>query len=483
MRTDLNLENARILLVDDTPANLDLLCAVLEKEGCRLSIAPNGRVALEVVRQHLPELILLDVVMPGMDGFEVCRLLKQNTATADIPVIFITAKGLTENIVDGFDVGGVDYITKPFQDKEVLARVRTHLSVGRLNRALVEKNRELEEEVNQRQKLKGRLSQLSAREAERWGLEELIGESPTMQQIFKDIRLLRENSTSALITGESGTGKELIARALHYGSPRREGPFVPVNCSALPRELAESLLFGHLKGAFTGADADRAGCFETAHEGTLFLDEIGELPLELQPKLLRVLEDGQVQRLGSHQSQPVDVRIVAATNVDLPNRINEGAFRSDLYYRLARFTIMAPPLRHRREDIPLLVRHLLHQLAEEMGREAPPLTEAALDTLTAYEFPGNVRQLKNIVERLLIENRGTPVRNKDLYFLTSETLPAVESGDEQVPLGLDELEQWAIRRALSRTRGNVSEAARILSVSRNRVYRVLSQAEEDCAKN
>ncbi|NKB71884.1 MAG: response regulator [Candidatus Latescibacteria bacterium] len=252
------LQDARILLVDDQPTNLDVLSALLEREGCRLHIAPNGRVALKVVHQMRPDLILLDVVMPGMDGFEVCRQLKAEAETAAIPVVFITARDLTENVVDGFDVGGVDYITKPFQDKEVLARLRTHLNLSRLNRELLAKNRALEEEIAQRQKLKGRLSQISAAEADRWGLEELIGDSPTMQQIFKDIRLLRENDTTVLVTGESGTGKELIARALHYGSPRRDGPFVPVNCSALPRELAESLLFGHLKGSFTGADSDRA---------------------------------------------------------------------------------------------------------------------------------------------------------------------------------------------------------------------------------
>jgi DNA-binding NtrC family response regulator len=283
-----------------------------------------------------------------------------------------------------------------------------------------------------------------------------------------------------LITGESGTGKELIARALHFGSPRRSGPFVALNCAALPRELVESLLFGHARGAFTGADADRAGYFEMAHEGTLFLDEIGEMPVELQAKLLRVLEDGEVTRLGERHARRVDARVVAATNQDLLRRTAEGRFRQDLYYRLARFTVVAPPLRERPEDIPLLAAHFLRRFAAEMGRESPALSPEAQTVLQAHPYPGNVRELKNALERALIECRGDEVRPEHIH-LAAEYDPAAGGAGSAAALPLDleaavELtEQTLVRRALDRTGGNIAEAARLLGTNRNRVYRILEQ--------
>jgi DNA-binding NtrC family response regulator len=395
--------------VDDQPANLDVLCALLEAEGYEISLAPNGELALKIATQATapPDLILLDVMMPGMDEYEVCRRLKAEARTRSIPVIFITARDLTEGVLEGFRAGGVDYIAKPFRDQEVLVRVSTHLSLSRMARELAIRNVELEREIAQRQRLRGQLSLISQREVERWGLEGLVGQSPTIRKIFAEIRLMQENAgTSVLITGESGTGKELIARAIHFGSARAEGPFVPVNCAAIPAALVESALFGHVKGAFTGADTDRAGYFELAHEGTLFLDEIGDMPLELQGKLLRVLEDRQLWRVGAKESKTVEVRVLAATNADLQQRIKTGVFRQDLYFRLARFTVEAPPLRERREDIPLLAGHFLKLFAGEMGREAPQLSATALELLSAYRFPGNVRELKNIIERTLIESSG-----------------------------------------------------------------------------
>ena len=483
----------KILLVDDTPANLDVLCELLEGEGYRISMAPNGTVALKVASQALPDLILLDVNMPGMDGYEVCRRLKQDSATRSIPVIFVTARDLTESVVTGFQSGGVDYITKPFQDREVLARVQTHLQINQLTRELAAKNEELaqknltlEEEIAQRKALKGQLSQLSEQDVERWGLEGFVGRSPTIERIFKEIRLMQESAaTSVLIGGESGTGKELIARAIHFGGARSSGPFVPVNCAAMPRELVESLLFGHVRGAFTGADADRVGYFEMAHEGTLFLDEIGEMPLELQAKLLRVLEDGQVQRIGAKEGKKVDVRVLTATNVEVQDMIQNNAFRQDLYFRLARFTVTAPPLRQRQEDIPLLAQHFLQLFAAEMGREVPDLSAEVLEMLTAYAFPGNVRELKNIVERALIESGGAEIRPYHLYFLpevapqekaatattTADALPA------DLPLNLEQAEFWLIKRAIAQANGNISEAARLLGTNRNRIYRALAQDE------
>ncbi|MBI2503859.1 MAG: sigma-54-dependent Fis family transcriptional regulator [Candidatus Latescibacteria bacterium] len=294
---------------------------------------------------------------------------------------------------------------------------------------------------------------------------------------------MQENpATSVLITGESGTGKELIARAIHFGSARREGPFVPVNCAAIPADLVESALFGHLKGAFTGADADRMGYFELAHEGTLFLDEIGDMPSELQAKLLRVLEDGQVWRVGAREGRAVEVRVLAATNGNLQKKIQTGSFRQDLYFRLARFTVEAPPLRERKEDIPLLAQHFLQLFAREMGIEAPELSTTVLELLSSYSFPGNVRELKNIIERALIESSGDEIRPQNLYLhpeVGGTSAPAVvEVSDSAIPLNLEQAELWLIKRALAQTEGNISEAARLLGTNRTRIYRALAQEEQ-----
>jgi len=462
------LKGARILLVDDNAANLDVLCTLLEAEGYDLALASDGDLALKIASRTRPDLILLDVVMPGMDGYEVCRQLKADPNLSQIPVLFISARDRLEDVVAGFRAGGVDYVTKPFRDAEVLARVETHLRLERQNRELAAKNSALEEEIARRKKLRGQLSMIARREAERWGLEGFVGRSATVRRIFDDVQLLRENpSTSVLIQGESGTGKELIARAIHFGSPRRESPFVPVNCASMPRELAESLLFGHVKGAFTGADADRPGYFEMAHEGTLFLDELGEMPLKLQAVLLRVLEDGQIRRVGAPQGRQVDVRVVAATNADLQRRIQETTFRQDLYFRIARFTVTAPPLRQRREDIPLLARHFLQILAAEMGREVSGLSPQALAKLQDYPFPGNVRELKNVVERALLESRGGEVLPHHLHLmgadLSSETTPP--AADELVTL--EENERRHIQKVLEATGWLVrgpDGAARILGI-------------------
>ena len=294
--------DATILIVDDVPANRNLLAQTLEPQGCELLLAPDGETALGLAHSAKPDLILLDVMMPGLNGYEACRRLKANDATKHIPIIFITAQHETPSVVEGFRAGGVDYITKPFQMEEVLARVETHLKISRLTRALQQKNTELEAEMARREKAEdalatadSQLSLISSREAERWGVG-MLGQSGTFAKIVEDIRKAHLAGTiSVLITGESGTGKELIARAIHSGGPRAKGPFIPVNCSAVPRDLAESLFFGHVKGAFSGAQADQKGYFELAHGGTLFLDEVGEMPAALQPKLLRVLEDGRGQ--------------------------------------------------------------------------------------------------------------------------------------------------------------------------------------------
>jgi DNA-binding NtrC family response regulator len=482
----------RVLVVDDLPANLDLLADLLEPEGYEVLAAADAAEAMRVAASVGPSLILLDVVMPGTDGYEICRRLKQDPSTRHIPVVFITARDDPGGIVEGFRAGGMDYITKPFHREEVVMRVRTHLAVASLTRDLLAQadalraaNEQLRREMELRQQAEsaresaaGHLHLLCERETAHWGVEGFVGRSKTLRAILESVQRLRDfSNTTVLITGESGTGKELVARAIHFGSSRAGQPFVPVNCSAVPAELAESLFFGHRRGAFTGADRDRKGYFELAHRGTLFLDEIGDMPLLLQAKLLRVLESGTFHGVGAEREQRSDVRVVAATNVDLTQKIADGRFRQDLYYRLARFIVRTPPLRERLEDLPLLAEHFLRVLATEMSRRPPPLSGEALQRLAQHDFPGNVRELKNIIERALIESGGAEIRPEHLGLAeprapqpASTAAPEVTpSGD--LPLNLKLLERTLIDRALTLCEGNVAKAARMLGVPRMRIYR------------
>ena len=481
----------RVLIADDTPASLSLLASVLEPHGYEILTASNGREALQLAARAQPDLVLLDVMMPGHDGFYVCRELKAEPATRDVPVIFITSRRETEFVVNGFRLGAVDYIEKPFQAEEVLTRVATHLKLSRLTRELQQRNAELESEIARRreaeqarEKADQRLSALAAREVQRWGLAGFVGESPHLRGILEDIgRLQHFGRTSVLITGESGTGKELVARAVHHHSPRATGPFIPVNCVAIPADLAESLFFGHIKGAFTGATADRKGWFELADGGTLFLDEIGDMPPTLQAKLLRVLEDGEVTPIGASSPRRVDVRVISATNADLAARITCGDFRQDLYFRLARYSIATPPLRGRREDLPLLASHFLSLFASEMGHTPPTLTPGALTALAGHPWPGNVRELKNVMERALILSGGRPIDRSHLQLLpvpavlTDSPGPSAAAAHfHDLPLNLEAAEHALIQRALEQTNGNVAEAARLLDVNRSRIYRKFPQA-------
>jgi len=497
---------ACVLVVDDTPENLDLMRQALENIGCEVMVATSGERALETVQRQVPELILLDVVMPGMDGFEVCRRLKQDETTRAIPVLFLTARDTADDIVEGFRAGGVDYIVKPFHKEEVLARVSMHLERIRLlqkivekNAELAEKNRALREEIergerltNERDELADRLSQLSQQEIELHGVAGFIGQSPAVQAVLEEIELLRQaHAVSVLVTGESGTGKEGIARAIHYDGSRSQGPFVAVNCPAIPGGLAESSFFGHMRGAFTGAHDAHRGYFEQADAGTLFLDEIGDLPLDLQAKLLRTLETGRVTPLGATQERPVDVRIVAATNRDLTALIAQDRFREDLYFRLAGFRVMLPPLRERREDIPLLVDHFLRQFSKEMGRKLSGMNREALTMLEAHRFPGNVRELKNLVEYALIKSRGGLIRPEHLRFIElSGGETDKRSGEQSGGPALDEdrsLRHEEQILAYVRERGSISntECRNLLSVDLQRASYLLKKlhAEEVLEKH
>ena len=489
--TQTHVSQAKILIVDDNPANLNLMRQTLEPEGYETLVATDGTVALDVARDAIPDLILLDVIMEGIDGFETCRRLKANASTQDIPVIFITAKTEPKEIVKGFDVGGVDYITKPFRQAEVLARITTHLRINQLttelaeaNQELMTKNRALEQEItqrkvitNQRNHFSSRLDMIADREAKRWGIDAIVGQSRTIRQLFAQIRRLQiSDTTSVLITGESGTGKELVARAIHFESPRAKGPFIAVNCPAIPSDLVESTLFGHVRGAFTDAITDRTGQFTLADGGTLFLDEIGDMPLEMQVKLLRVLDDSIVTPLGESEGKPVDVRVLAATNVDVQQKISDGNFREDLYFRLARFTVAVPSLRDRGEDIPILANHFLSLFACEMGIAPLSLSDTTLEALMAYHFPGNIRELKNIIEAAIIESGGSKIQPKHLRFV-HRTTPTQSDPPVEMPLNIEEAELFLIRRALERTEGNISQAAKLLGITRPRIYRKLREAE------
>jgi DNA-binding NtrC family response regulator len=488
----------KILLVDDVSTNLAVLTAALEPEGYEILVAHDGATALKVAARAKPDLILLDIMMPEIDGLETCRRLKQSETTREIPVIFITARTEMECIVEGFRAGGVDYVVKPFQTEEVLSRVATHLRLNRLTRELIENNRALEArtaeltaEMQKRREVETALQQaddkltaFSGLEASRGSLAALVGASSSIQKIVTEVRRLHQfTQTSVLITGESGTGKELIARAIHFDSSRAKAPFVPVNCVAIPSELAESILFGHVKGSFTGALSDRKGCFELANGGTLFLDEIGDMPVSLQVKLLRVLEDGCVMPVGAAEPVKVDVRIIAATNADLDARIAAGSFRQDLYFRLARYVLATPPLRERSGDIPLLAAHFLQVFAAEMGIKPSVLSREALAALRGYHFPGNVRELRNIIERALIQSGGQEIRLEHLHLLPAPTpvtsvvnvsRPSPGMAVGGLPLNLAAAEEVLIQRALDETGGNIAEAARKLGVHRTRIYRKLA---------
>ncbi|RRB03986.1 sigma-54-dependent transcriptional regulator [Larkinella rosea] len=472
---------ASILVVDDTPHNISILFDALTHYGYRVLAERDGKSAIEQVRHAQPDLIMLDVMMPGMNGFETCRQLKQNPATADIPVIFMTA--LTESIdkINGFNMGAVDYITKPFQLPEVLARVQTHLSIRQMRLDLQTLNEQLEQRVLERtealsraltelETLKDQLqaenSYLREEISQTTGFSEIVTQSPTFRRVLTKIEQVAPTNTTVLILGESGTGKELLARAIHQRSGRKTKPLVKVNCAALPPTLIESELFGHEKGAFTGAINQKIGRFELAQNGTIFLDEIGEMPLDLQSKLLRVLQEGEFERVGGTKTLRVNVRVLAATNRDLEVEIANGRFREDLYYRLNVFPVKSFPLRERKEDIPLLVRHFCDKHGPDLNRRIEVIPARVIEKLTAYNWPGNIRELENIIERSLISSAGRQLELGD-WTGTDWRDRKNPLARRVTPLTLEECEREHIVAVLESTHWKVSGdhgAARILDV-------------------
>ncbi len=411
-----------ILLVDDTPTNLEILVQVFDKQGYEVFVATDGESALEQISATRPDLILLDVMMPGLDGFETCQRLKANPATADIPVIFMTALTETLDKVKGFQVGAVDYVTKPIQHEEVLARVTTHLKLRSLQQHLeqrvTERTAELQKALDEVEHLKGQLQAENTYLREEIQLEhnfdDIISQGKALNAVLTQVEQVAPTDASVLILGESGTGKELLARAVHSRSRRSDRPLVKVNCASLPSNLIESELFGHEKGAFTGAVAKKIGRFELADKGTIFLDEIGEMPLDLQAKLLRVLQEGEFERVGNPHTTKVDVRVIAATNRALEQAVRAGSFREDLYYRLNVFPITSPPLRDRKEDIGVLITHFLKKFSSKIGKNIEKISQEAMTALKAYPWPGNVRELENTIERAVILAQDAALTLNDL---------------------------------------------------------------------
>ena len=410
-----------ILIVDDELFNLDLLEQELDSLGYRIQTAGDGEAALRSVQADKPDLILLDIVMPKIDGFEVCRRLKADGGTRDIPVIFMTALSDVQDKVKAFAAGGVDYVTKPFQSEELMSRVRAHLELQQVRRNMAEQNERLQQEIDAHHRARQTIDYLREEIKADHNFAKIVGESQALKDVFDKVVRVADTDTTVLIQGETGTGKELLARAIHDRSARNRQTLVKVNCAALPHELIESELFGHEKGAFTGATQQRKGRFELADKGTIFLDEVSELSRAAQAKLLRVLQEQEFERVGGTKSLHVDVRVVAATNKDLTVEVESGAFRQDLLYRLNVFLIEVPPLRDRRADIPLLAAHFLNKVCADQGREFTEISPKLLEEFQRYAWPGNVRELQNVIERSVILSRG-PVLELD-ESLSSKTLP------------------------------------------------------------
>lgn len=436
------MKKVKVLVVDDEAIVREALGDWLMDIGYQIFTAENGHKALEVIEKEKPGIMIADLVMPGMDGIELMRRAKAQQP--NIEVIIITAYASIPTAITAMKEGAYDYIEKPFCPE------RAELLVKKL----AEHQELVEENLSLRQRLE-----------DRYRFENIIAKSSKMQRVIEVIKVVAKSNATILITGESGTGKELVARAIHSQSHRRNKPFVAVSCAALPESLLESELFGHEKGSFTGAYAQKKGKFEFANGGTLFLDEIGEMSANIQVHLLRVLEEKEFTRVGGNEPIRVDVRVISATNKDLRKAIEKQEFREDLYYRLNVVNIELPPLRERKEDIPLLAEHFLHKFAMENRKEVTEFSPEAIEFLLDYDWPGNVRELENAIERAIILSKDSPITTADL---PQENLSLV--GSASIGKNLKEVEKSHILNVLREAGENYSEAARILGVSRMTLY-------------
>jgi len=445
-------DHRRILVVEDDRPQADAIAETLERMGHTCVVVTEPRRALAIIEDDGFDLVVTDLVMHDIDGMEILRAAKRMDPAAE--VILVTGHGTIETAVQAMREGAYDYITKPLNVNELRDRVAKALE----HRHLVRRTEQLSEQLQ-----------------ERFGFEGIIGQSPLIRRVIETCRLIAPTDTTVLIEGESGTGKELVAKALHNNSPRREHNFVALNCAALSEGILESELFGHEKGAFTGALAGRKGRFEHADGGTLFLDEVGDMPIATQIKLLRVIENREIVRVGSNDPRRVDVRLVSATNQKLDELVKAGKFREDLYFRLKVVRVVLPPLRERREDIPLLTEHYLRRLAAEHGKAVAGITPDALRLLGAYDWPGNVRELINTLETMIVLSPGAVL---DVGDIPAEMRPA---GHEERPealrpgMSLEDAERLLIEQTLASTAGNRQQAASILGIGERTLYRKIKE--------
>ncbi len=440
-----------ILIVDDEPRMRHILRIILEEAGYSVKEAANGLEALGIISRHPCGVVFTDLKMEGMDGVELLRRIKETNP--ETPVVVLTAFGSIESAVEAMHEGALDYITKPFEEEKILITAERSLKFYRL----AEENRNLKEAISSS-----------------FDFSNIVTNSPAMLNVLKEAALVSKSSqTTILLTGESGTGKELLARTIHYNSARRNGRFVAFNCAALSPGLVESELFGHEKGAFTGADRRKIGKFEVANGGTIFLDEIADLSLEAQAKVLRVIQEREFERVGGTESIKVDVRLIAATNQDLKKKVEKGEFREDLYYRINVFPLHLPPLRERKEDIILLAEFFMKRFKNELGRPEAYLTEEAKRILLQQKWPGNVRELENAIERAMILSPNGLIDKNQLSFLSSDKEENIKSGTEidltAGGIDLEALEKSLVMKALEITNNNQSAAARLLGLTRSKL--------------
>jgi two-component system response regulator HydG len=448
---EISAAKACILVVDDEASNLDSLVKIFEREHLTVLSAPDGAHALDIVRKRRVDVLLTDLMMPGMSGVDLLKLMRQ--ISPETEVVLMTAYGTVEKAVEAMREGAYDFITKPLKRAHVVRVVEKALE----KQSLVTENRALKAQLEATKK------------------RPIVGQSLTIRRTLEVVQQAAPSLATTLLLGESGTGKELVARQIHELSPRAARPFVAVNCAAIPESILEAELFGYEKGAFTGAVARRDGRFTAADGGTLFLDEIGEIPLSVQVKLLRVLQEGEVERLGG-KSQRVDIRLVAATNRDLKRAVAEGRFREDLYYRLNVIAIVVPPLRDRKEDVPLLVEHFLQRFREKNGKLVRSCTPTALDLLTRYDWPGNVRELENAIERAMVLSKTDHIDVDDLPREIGSGENTTRTGHAlsfELGTPLEEIEMRVIRETLRYTKGDKRLAAQLLGIATRTIYRKL----------
>lgn len=443
-----------ILVVDDNHSEREAIVKILTKEDYQVLEAPDGNLALDILKHHTIHLILTDLRMPQMDGEQLLKASKLLQPNVDI--VIISAHGTIEKAVELLKTGASDFLTKPFKKAELLRTLKHTLE----RQNLILQNRELTQEVE-------RLRQR----------DQLIGKCLAFQKTLELAQQVAPSEATVLITGESGTGKELFADLIHRNSLRKEGPFIKVNCAAIPENLLESEFFGHERGSFTGAISQKQGRFELAHHGTLFLDEIAEMTMALQAKLLRILQSGEFERVGGTKTLKADVRVVAATNQDLKKAVAEKNFREDLYYRLNVISLKLPPLRERAEDIPLIASHFIQRYKEKNKKEILGISPEAVEFLMNYSWPGNIRELENIIERAIVVSREKMLSLQD--FPSDLTSTSQASNPLNLPLGstLAEIERYVIQEMLRRTHGDKETTAKILGISSRTIYRRLEEEE------